>query len=228
MYLPNTLVARETIITKTDDIPTKAALKLPEDKFVFLGFHAEYRICELTAKAWCEILSKTPNSVLWLRNCNEKFKVNFIEYFKNNAIDPNRIIFDTNKSLTQKWQHYHANLALDSLSFSSCTALFILLASGIPLLTLDGKLPQNKVASSYLTAANLEELIQTTYEGYVNAAVNYYNNQEDIISIKNKISETISKTSLFEPRLYVKNIEKAYSKILEHSRSNSKDKFIIV
>ena len=61
----------------------------------------------------------------------------------------------------------------------------------------------------------LPELITTSYEEYEKLANKIANNKNYLTNLKNKILENKSKSSLYDIKLFTKNLEKAYFLMFE-------------
>ena len=55
----------------TDKNLTRENFGLPQNKFVFCSFNSNHKINYKTFKLWMNILSKNPDSVLWIMSDND-------------------------------------------------------------------------------------------------------------------------------------------------------------
>ena len=68
----------------------------------------------------------------------------------------------------------------------------------------------------------MRELITTNYSEYFDKAVDLGNNSFKIADMKKKLKKNYLKESLFNSRLYTKNLENAFIKIYENKKNNLK------
>ena len=76
---------------------------------------------------------------------------------------------------------------------------------------------QSRVGASLLDAIDcLEELVFDNLQDYQKQAIFFYNNQEDLKNLNEKI--TNKKHILFQPDVYIKNIEEIYLKFISKQK----------
>jgi hypothetical protein len=85
--------------------------------------------------------------------------------------------------------------------------------SETPLLTLAGESFQSRVSFSLLKNLEMDELITYNIDDYEKKAIDIGSNKLLLNQIKNKLGQSIKKTSVFNMSNYVKNLEKAYLEI---------------
>ena len=71
---------------------TKASQQLPENAFVFCCFNQTFKITPDVFAVWMQILKQTPNSVLWLLECNPWAKANLQREASNAGVDAERLV----------------------------------------------------------------------------------------------------------------------------------------
>jgi predicted O-linked N-acetylglucosamine transferase (SPINDLY family) len=72
------------------------------------------------------------------------------------------------------------------------------------------------MASSLLSAIDLPELVTTTQEEYEALAVELATHPEQLRAIRQKLEDNRLSTPLFDTKLFTRNIEQAYTWMLEH------------
>jgi predicted O-linked N-acetylglucosamine transferase (SPINDLY family) len=87
--------------------------------------------------------------------------------------------------------------------------------SGTPLLTLAGESFQSRVSFSLLKNLEMDELITYSIEEYEKKAIDIGSNKLLLKQIKDKLGQSIKKTSIFNMTNYVKNLEKGYLEIFK-------------
>jgi predicted O-linked N-acetylglucosamine transferase (SPINDLY family) len=91
-----------------------------------------------------------------------------------------------------------------------------------------GKSFQGRVTASLLTAVGIPELITKSSKEYEDLAVELATQKNKIREIRDKLNNNISTTSLFNTKLYAKNLEKAYKKMYENYYKESETSDIYV
>ena len=120
------------------------------------------------------------------------------ESLKKN-IDPKRIIFAKNIPHDEHLERIkHVDLFLDTFNCNAHTTCSDTLWSGTPIVTKIGDQFAARVASSLLKSMNLNELITTSNTEYENLIIELANNKDKLKKIKDKISNNLSKSSLFK------------------------------
>ena len=221
IYLPNTYQANDETKKISSKIINKNDFFLPNESFVFCCFNKNQKINPRIFNLWSRILNKIENSILWLLDENFIFKQNIrIEAEKRN-IDPDRIIFAKKIPLDEHLaRHKLADLFLDTIPYGAHTTSSDALRSGLPLITLMGNSFASRVSASLLHAVGLKELITTTEIDYENLAVELALNPLKLSEIKKKLENNIKNKSLFNTKLFSKNLELAYEKIYQRNIKN--------
>ncbi|MBU3540598.1 tetratricopeptide repeat protein [Polynucleobacter sp. UB-Tiil-W10] len=190
---------------------------LPENKFVFCCFNNNFKILPTTLDLWARILSKVPNSVLWLLEDNLLAKQNLIFHAESRGIAKERLIFAKRMDLPEHLaRHQLADLFLDTLPCNAHTTASDALWAGLPVLTQLGETLAGRVAGSLLTAMSLPELIARSPEKYEDLAVELATNLFKLKQIQEKLLLNRLSTPLFDAELFTRGIEDAFIKIYQH------------
>lgn len=212
----------------TGEAPKRAAYGLPADAFVFCYHGQPYRIDRPAFTAWMNILQAVPNSVLWLSTNIDEQKYNLCNYAKRLNVDPRRLVFSKPFNLSDKYAHCLSDLWLDTFRYSAGTAGMLCLFGGLPLLTLTGATPQNRIATASLAAAGLPELITANAEDYIKKAVLLATDRDYYDSVKLKIKHSQQYSDLFNPGKFIKQLEAGYQKIHENWQNKVQTKVVTV
>ena len=106
-------------------------------------------------------------------------------------------------------RHKSADLFLDTYPYGAHTTCSDTLWSGVPIVTKIGDQFSARVASSLLNAMDLNELITNTKNDYEKLILNLATNKENLIKIRTKIANNLSKSPLFDTKKYTIDFEKA-------------------
>jgi predicted O-linked N-acetylglucosamine transferase (SPINDLY family) len=193
--------------------PTRTDCGLPEHAFVYCCFNQSFKITQEIFNAWMRILHNTPNSVLWLLECNPWATQNLRAKAEQLGINPTRLIFAPRVAIEKHLaRHAHADLFLDTTPYNAHTTCSDALWMNVPVLTLVGETFSSRVAGSLCHALNLTELMTYQLQDYENKAIYYYNNPDKLLKIKQKIiQEKDSASVLFDTENFTKQLEKVYA-----------------
>ncbi len=207
-YQPND---RKRPVAKT---PSRAECSLPDNAFVFCCFNQTFKITEDFFNCWMRLLKATPNSVLWLLECNRWAKQNLIEQAALHGILSERLIFAPRVSIAEHLaRHAHADLFLDTLPYNAHTTCSDALWMGLPVLTCVGDTFASRVAGSLLKAAGLDELITYTLADYENKALFLAANTQAQDAMKQKLLREKMTSDLFDTAKFARSLEAIYKDI---------------
>ncbi|CAM3120356.1 O-linked N-acetylglucosamine transferase, SPINDLY family protein [Asticcacaulis taihuensis] len=195
------------------EVPTRAEVGLPEDAFVFCCFNGTHKITRFTFDRWLEILSRVPNSVLWLLSGAEASHGRLKAYAESKGIDPARIVFADKKANPHHLARYQlADLFLDTTPYGAHTTCSDALWMGVPVLTLSGRTFASRVCGSLVRAAGLpDELICTTAQDYIDRAVAIGRGKGDIKAWREHLLANRLTSTLFDTSKLVTHLEGLYA-----------------
>lgn len=191
---------------------------LPKEAFVFSCFNHTSKIDPETFSSWMKILKAVPKSVLWLFRSNKIAEKNLKNEAKKAGINPERIIFaDYIENSLHLARIKLSDLALDTFIYNGHTTTSDSLWAGVPVVTLQGNHFASRVASSILTAAGLPELITHSQKEYEDLAIELATNPKKLATIHKSLILNRESCALFDTQKFVKNLEKLYLDMYEHS-----------
>ncbi|MBB6584817.1 tetratricopeptide repeat protein [Ralstonia solanacearum] len=207
--------------------PDRAEVGLPADGLVFCCFNQAYKITEARAQTWFAILGRTPGAVLWLLEPDASARAALLEKAGRHGIASERLVF-----APQVAQRAHiarlqlADLALDTFPYTSHTTASDLLWAGVPLLTRAGDTMASRVAASILQAAGLHNLVVTTEDDYVNAAVRLAGDAQALASVRLR-AQAARNTALFDTETFARNLETLFSRIVERGAHGTPEPIVL-
>lgn len=223
IYMPNSYQINESKKKISTKKFTRKDFGLNEDSFVFCCFNQTYKILPEIFNLWVKILKNVENSIIWLLSDNKISELNLKKEFNKNGIDVERIKFAQRLPLDEHLKrHSLADLFLDTYPCNAHTTASDALRTGLPLITLSGQSFASRVSASLLVSLDLNELITDNQDDYVNLAVKLAKNNELLNEIRNKLKENIKNKSLFNSKLFTKNIEIAFEKVYENYSKGKK------
>lgn len=202
-YQPNNL------LRPSAELPTKTALGIPQDAFVFCCFNQTFKITAEVYAVWMQLLRDIPHSVLWLLDCNAWAKANLIAAAKQAGIAAERIIFAPRVSIEQHLaRHAHADLFLDTQPYNAHTTASDALWMGLPVLTCLGETFPSRVAASLLNNVGLNALVTKSLAEYTERARMLAQHPEQLRALKQQL--LAHRQQLFNPDAFVQALETAY------------------
>ena len=220
VYLPDCYQANDRKKEIAAHIPARTEYGLPEVGFVFCCFNNKYKITPEIFDRWMRILSQIDGSVLWLFDKNQDAVANLKKEATARNVSPERLVFAERVPLANHLaRHRLADLFLDTLPCNAHTTASDALWAGLPLLTCLGDAFPGRVGASLLHAIRLPELITTNLDAYEETAIGLARDHQKLAMIKRKLADHRLTTPLFDTKLFVKGIEKAYVTMYERHRA---------
>ena len=177
---------------------------LDNKDFVFCCFNQTFKITADVFAVWMRILKQTPNSVLWLLDCNPWAKHNLQREAENAGVDKTRLLFAPRVPIEAHLaRHAHADLFLDTLPYNAHTTASDALFMNVPVLTCMGNTFASRVAASLLTRAGLPQFITESLDEYEQKALHFAKNR-DTLKIQSRTS------ALFDAAQFAHDIEQQY------------------
>ena len=120
------------------------------------------------------------------------------------------------------------DLFIDTFPYGSHTTACDILFTEKPLVALKGNSFASRISSSLLNSLNLEELITNSLEDYESKINDLIKNKSKLKEINLKIINNKKKSLLFDSKIFVQNLEKAYMKAYESKLNLNKLTNIII
>jgi predicted O-linked N-acetylglucosamine transferase (SPINDLY family) len=229
IYLPNCYQVSDQKRLVSKKKFSKKDFNLPEESFIFCCFNNVIKISPEIFEVWMKILKNNIKSVLWLLSSNNKVINNLKAEAEKRGVNKKRLIFCERLPNEDHLARYKlADLFLDTIPYNAHTTANEALYCGIPVLTLIGNSFASRVGASILSALNMKELIAHSKIEYHDIASDICQDSSKIKSIKDKLSNNKETSTLFDTKLYVKNLELAYLEIYKKNKKNLKSENIYI
>jgi predicted O-linked N-acetylglucosamine transferase (SPINDLY family) len=217
-YLPGSFLPFDSSYAIADRAFTREELGLPSTGFVFCCFNNTYKILPEVFDRWMRILSRTPNSVLWLQQADAPVADKLREEALRRGIDGRRLIFANRMaSLPEHVARLRAaDLFLDTFPYNAHATALDAMWAGVPLLTYPGESFASRVAASLLRTADLPELIAGSPSQYEEKALELAADAALLGQLRRKLA--MRDTPLFDTARYTRNLETVYQAIHERHR----------
>lgn len=214
-YQPND---RQRLVSP--DRPTRAAMGLPENAFVFCSFNAGHKITRFSFDRWVAMLNGAPNSVLWLLDYGEKTNARLQAYAAERGVAAERLIFAQKLANPYHLARYPlADLVIDTVPYGAHTTASDALWMGVPVLTLAGKCFASRVCASLVRSAGLAELVCDDPDIFVARAIALATTaRNDLSQYRARLAATRDTCTLFDTPALVRGLEDIYRQMAELHR----------
>lgn len=197
-------------------VPTRAEAGLPEEGFVFCCFNNCWKILPGTFAIWMRLLAAVPGSVLWLLDENTAATRNLRQVAASYGIDPSRLVFSKRApNADHLARHQLADLFLDTLPCNAHTTTSDALWAGLPVLTLEGRAFQARVAASLLRAAGMPDLITTSEAEYEALALALARDPERLRGMRARLAANLPTCPLFDSARFARDAGIAFRRMHE-------------
>ena len=180
----------------------------------YITFGSFNRLKKLNASVialWAQLLRAIPTSRLLLYGTNEGIPNPIIQWFENEGIAKDRIIFYPNgRSDNFFATHNQVDICLDSFPYAGGTTTKDALMMGVPTLTLPGPTPVSRMGAAFLGAINLTDFIATDKEDFVKKGVAWSNNISELARIRAGLRAHCASFSNQDPKEIAASIEQAF------------------
>ncbi|MCF7983568.1 MAG: tetratricopeptide repeat protein [Thiohalocapsa sp.] len=212
-YLPN-CYAPVDFRREVSPSPTRAAVGLPEDAFVYCSFNNPYKLTPEILDCWCTLLAEVPKSVLWLYADSDLQRENIGREAKLRGLSEERVVFARKIGQSEHLARLSlADLFLDSPPYGAHTTASDALWAGVPLVTCSGQTFPSRVAGSVLTAGCLPELICENLTEYRALARSLATDSIRMAQLRGRTAEARVSAPLFDTRRFVRDLESLYRRM---------------
>jgi len=219
VYLPDTFQVNDRKRAIAEVTPSRSAVGLPQEGFVYCSFNNSYKITPEMFAVWMRLLDQVPGSVLWLIAGNAAVEANLRREAQSRAVDPARLVFAPRLPYPEHLARYRlADLFLDTLPFNGGTTASDALWAGLPVLTCSGEAFAARMAGSLLHAIGLPELITHSLPDYESLAFQLATDVPRLLGIKQELARNCDTYPLFDTDRFRRNVEAAYLTMWEKTQ----------
>lgn len=226
-YLPHSYQINDSRRVIASQVPTRAALGLPDDATVFACFNNNFKIMPQVFAAWMRILHAVPGSVLWLLRDNPWSETHLRAQAQRHGLAPGRLVFAKRAPLPDHLaRHRQADLFLDTWPYNAHTTASDALWAGLPVLTLCGQHFPSRVGASLLTTSGLPELITHDLQAYTSRAIELAMQPHALQRMRDHLDRTRTSNPLFDAVKTTRAMEDLYVNMHQDAIGlSSKDQF---
>ena len=191
--------------------PTRAAVGLPQDAFVFASFNGMQKITAACFQRWMAILLATPGSVLWLLAGDDSANERLKRLAAESGVAPERLIF---AGKAQNPDHLAriglADLFLDTFPYGAHSTAADAVTQGLPVLTVAGKSFASRFCASIVAAAGIPELICDGPETYVQKAVAFAKDPASLSAVRQSLQRQHEACALRDMPALARRLEELF------------------
>lgn len=215
VYLPDCFMPFDSQYPISTRAFTRAELGLPEQAFVFCCFNNIFKLTPEVFAVWMRLLSRHPDSVLWLPQTNSAGVANLRKEASARGIDQHRLVFaERMDSLPEHLARIRAaDLFLDTFPYNAHTTAMDALWAGVPVLTCSGESFASRVAGSLLGTVGLHSLITRSLSEYEDLASSLITAPDRLQQLRSTLAQNRATSPLFDTSRYTRSLEGAYEAI---------------
>jgi predicted O-linked N-acetylglucosamine transferase (SPINDLY family) len=230
VHLPHSFQVNDTKRGIAENLPSRTELGLPEDGFVFCCFNNSYKLTPDVFDMWMRLLTKTPGSVLWMRQDSAVAQANLIAEAKKRGVAAERLVFAprTPTMADHLARQQRADLFLDTFYYNAHTTASDALWAGLPLVTCIGDTYASRVAASLLMALDMPELITHSHADYEALILQLVADPSRLAETRARLTRNIKTQPLFDIARFTRHIEDAYLQMWQRSRDGLPPAHIVV
>ena len=229
IYMPHSYQPNDNKLEVPELNTSRSDHGLPEKGIVFCCFNQNYKIGINEFNIWMKVLKKIDKSVLWLIESNKWARQNIFKQAELNNVSSSQIIFAKKLSHPEHLErHKHADLFLDTFNYNAHTTASDALWAGLPVITKQGNQFAARVASSLLSALDLNELVTQTEDEYEKMIIDYASQPIKLKEIREKININKNSKPLFDTLQYTRDFELGLSKAHELFLNGERPRDIVI
>lgn len=196
------------------DVPIGPSPCLDNGYVTYGCFNNPRKITPEVVKLWSAILHLCPGSRLLLKyqNLDRVDHQRYLrEWFAGGGIGPERLDFaGLSRPEDYLIEHARVDVALDPFPYNGGTTTLDAIWMGVPVVTLSGRLPVQRAATSVLHAIGLSDLVAHSPEQYLNLALYLANAAAHIPALRSNVRQALKSSPIMNEIGLVRSVENAY------------------
>lgn len=198
---------------------SRVAAGLPDDAFVLCSVIPPATLDPSTFSLWMDILRVLPHAVLWLPGFGAAAS-HLSREAEAVGVSPDRIRCSASAdNLEMSADLRLADLFLDPIRFNANQGLVDALRLGVPAITCAGKSMASRLGGSILRAAGLPDCVYEDEASYLEAAIRLGRDRGHLKSLRTSLQAAIPTAALFKLPARVRELETAWTVMIERSRA---------
>lgn len=219
LRLPCSYLTFEVTYPVPDVAPPPASI---QPRFTFGCFASQYKITPRVIATWCEILRRSANAVLLLKNstlggtANREF---LYRRFAEHGIPRDQVQMEGPSDHNQFLTAYgRVDVALDTFPYNGGTTTSEALWQGVPVLTFRGDRWASRQSASLLAEAGLQNFIALDRDGYVEQAIAIATSLETptyLADLRRSMRSRLARSSVCNTAVLAQHMEGFYRQIFD-------------
>ena len=194
------------------DAPEVGRPPVEKNGFLTFGsFNTLAKVNDAVAELWGRLLERVPGSRLALHVPGGQANPSVIRRLVSRGIPGDRLLLFPRLPLREYLSLYNQiDITLDPFPYGGGTTTFDALWMGVPVVTLEGKMPLGRAGASILRNLPLADLIATSLEAYLDRAADLAKAPATLAEFRTTLRDRLAASPLLDARRYVRNLESAY------------------
>ena len=192
-----------------------------DEQIILSGFNNIIKFSEETVTTWFELLEEYPQTILWITTNNQTATGNIKKFSKQFRLKNDQLLFSNYCDYESYLDRLAASdIFLDTAVFNAGSTANDSLWCGLPIVTLEGRSYQSRMASSMLRSLSIESLIASNHDEYKSIAAELIENPNKIASIRSDLLEARDKNLFFDTTYFTSKVEEAYGMAYRQQAEN--------
>jgi len=194
-----------------DDCPE--AVHETQERIRFVSYNAFPKMNTAVLDVWARILDRVPDAVLQLKNrslCDSRIRADVQRLFRRHGrkIAKRVELLDYTESTRSHLDHYRtADIALDTFPYSGTVTTLEALWMGVPVVTLVDQVHASRVSGSILTTLGLGQLVTTSVDDYIAAAVTLAEDGQQLQALQSGLRTRMEQSPLLDAEGFTRRLE---------------------
>lgn len=227
MNMPHCYQVNDNQRKRPENLPSRAELGLPEDKFIFCSLNNPNKVTPAEFDVWMKLLRNVENSVLWILAPDDILQQNLLKEAKERGVEADRLIFADRISMDGHLARMgQADLFLDAFNCNAHTTASEAVWNGVPLVTKAGNQFAARVAASVVSAIGCPDLVTETVEDYYDLAYKLATDPVAHAEMKQRLKDNLTTTPLYDSEAYVRDFENLMEMAIQRYDAGLKPKHL--
>lgn len=197
------------------DIPVGPLPALANGHLTFASFNAFGKINRQVVELWARMFKEIPNAILYMatggKDDDEAKRALVRDTFESWGFPVDRLRLFGRKEFKQYFEfHNQIDIALDPFPYNGGTVTAHALWMGVPVLTLAGQAPIQRMAVSMNTSVGIPEFIAQTPDEYIAIAKRYADDFSALAHTRKKMRQRMQLSPLMDSMRVVSELENGY------------------
>jgi predicted O-linked N-acetylglucosamine transferase (SPINDLY family) len=181
----------------------------------FGAFHNLAKVTPEVLAVWSRVLTAVPGSrLLTVTGVGKETDERLRATFAGHGIDPARVSLLPRQGRQDYLRlHRQVDLGLDSFPFNGGTTTCDSLWMGVPIITLAGGSYPARQGASLLSHLGRHDLVASTPQGYVDAAVRLANDPGRLRDLRAGLRDRMKRSTLTDARRFTRGLEDVYRRL---------------